>query len=79
MRAGLRSDTRARLTFPEVIIFLFALAILGALWPVVYDLLKQNAGELTQGEGLLLQMLLPGILLVLFSVVFVAVARGATR
>lgn len=69
-------DTRARLTIPDVMFLLFSVAILGALFPVFQDLMNKHAASMSTGEAYLLQLVLPLIIVVLFSVVFVTAIAG---
>lgn len=52
---------------------LFGFAFLAAVWPVIRDIMDQNATYLTAGEGLLWQMILPFLLLVIMSITYVNV------
>ena len=74
-----RRDTRGRITIVEVVTGVFALAFLGALWPVVQDALDSNVGMMSTGEAYLIQLLLPLMLLVMLSVVFVTAKSGGGR
>ncbi|WP_435125370.1 hypothetical protein [Halobaculum sp. D14] len=76
----LRRDRRGRLTLPDVVFTLFSVACLGALTPVFYTLLKQNAGEFSAGEQLLFQAMVPALLVVMLAMIYItAVGGGGTR
>lgn len=72
-------DTRGRLTIPDVLIGTFALAILGALWPVVAEGMDTATPEMTVGELYLARLLLPLMLLTLLAVVFAKATAGGQR
>jgi len=76
---SLRDDTRGRITIVEIVTSLFALGFVAALWPVVQDGLESNLGVLSAGEAYLIQLLLPLMLLVLLTVVFVTANAGGGR
>lgn len=67
---------RARITIPDLLFVLFAIAVLGALWPVWNNLFESNIGEIPTGTAWLLQLILPMALLVLVTVIFAKAARG---
>jgi hypothetical protein len=68
---------RARVTIPDVAFILFTVALLGALYPVFSDALVQNAGEMSTGVALLLQLVLPSIVLVMLYSLYQKAIRGA--
>lgn len=72
----LRSDDRGRLTPVDVVLGLAAVAVIGALWPVVNAGLTANANELSTGEGYLFQMVLAVMLIVLLVSFWRRVIRG---
>ena len=74
-----RSDTRGRITIVEIVTGVFALGFVAALWPVVQDALESNMNLLSTGEAYLFQILLPLMLLVMLSVVFVTANAGGGR
>ena len=76
---SLRDDTRGRITIVEIATSVFALGMVAALWPVVQDALESNLGLLSAGEAYLIQLLLPLMLLVLLTVVFVTANAGGGR
>jgi cytochrome c biogenesis factor len=76
---SLRDDTRGRITIVEIVTSVFALGFVAALWPVVQDGLESNIGQLSAGEAYLIQLLLPLMLLVLLTVVFVTANAGGGR
>lgn len=63
-------DDRGRLTLPGLVIFLLAIAYLGALGPVYMDLLNGSVDHLSTGEAFIYQLFLPFILLVTLAVQF---------
>lgn len=69
--------TRARLTLPGLLSILFALAVLGGLWPVVYDAMATNVGQLSTGELYAFRLLLPAMVLVMLTVLYVEATGGA--
>lgn len=73
----LQSDDRARITPPDVVLGLASLAFLGALVPVFYDSLGKRVGSLGQGELMLFQLVVPGVILVFLSMVYVKATAGA--
>lgn len=75
MQVPFIADERGRLTVPNVIFLLASFAFVAALWPVVYNGLQSNAGELSAGEAYLLQLILPFALLVIMSIMWVAGAK----
>jgi cytochrome c biogenesis factor len=74
-----RDDTRARITIVEVLTGTFALAFVAALWPVVADALDSSAGIMSTGEVYLVRIMLPLLLIVLLTVVFVTASAGGGR
>jgi cytochrome c biogenesis factor len=76
---SLRDDTRGRITIVEIVTSVFALGFVAALWPVVQDALESNLDLLSTGEAYLVQLLLPLMLLVLVTVVFVTANAGGGR
>jgi len=76
---SLRDDTRGRITIVEIVTSVFALGFVAALWPVLQDAIESNLGLLSTGEAYLFQLLLPLMLLVLLTVVFVTANAGGGR
>jgi len=74
-----RDDTRGRITIVEIVTSVFALGFVAALWPVVQAALESNIDLLSTGEAYLIQLLLPLMLLVLLTVVFVTANAGGGR
>jgi len=74
-----RGDCRGRITIVEVLLMMFTLAFLGALWPVVQDAIDSSASSLGTGELYLFRLLLPLMLLVMLSVLFVTASSGGGR
>jgi cytochrome c biogenesis factor len=74
-----RDDTRGRITIVEVLTGTFALAFVAALWPVVADALDSSAGIMSTGEVYLVRIMLPLLLIVLLTVVFVTASAGGGR
>lgn len=74
-----RADTRGRITIVEIVTAVFALGFVAALWPVVQDALESNVDMMSTGEAYLIQLLLPLMLLVILSVVFVTANAGGGR
>lgn len=78
MRAS--SDCRARLTLVDVVHITASMAVLVFLGVPFYDILQQQAGDLSPGVELLMQALVPVTLVALLVVIFtVAVKGGATK
>lgn len=69
-------DDRARITIVEILMSLFAMAFLGALWPVVSDSLDAAVSEMSVGVVYLMQLILPLMLLVLLSTVYATAGEG---
>jgi len=76
---SLRDDMRARITIVEVLTGTLALALVAALWPVVADALDGATGIMSTGEIYLVRILLPLMLVVLLTVVFVTASAGGGR
>jgi cytochrome c biogenesis factor len=74
-----RDDTRGRITIVEVLTGTFALAFVAALWPVVADSLDGATAIMSTGEIYLVRILLPLMLVVLLTVVFVTASAGGGR
>lgn len=70
---------RARLTPVDVIIYGVALFLLASLIGPIYTLLDAKAGELSMGTGLLFQMIVPAMLVMLLSVVYLTGASGGAQ
>jgi hypothetical protein len=71
-------DTRGRLTIPDVVFLLAALAFGAPLVVVFVDGMEANAGILTTGELYLYQLLVPGTVLVMLAVVFRKAVQGGS-
>jgi len=74
-----RDDTRGRITIVEVLTGTFALAFVAALWPVVADSLDSATALMSTGEIYLVRIVLPLMLVVLLTVVFVTASAGGGR
>jgi cytochrome c biogenesis factor len=74
-----REDERGRITIVEVLTGTFALAFVAALWPVVADSLDGATAIMSTGEIYLVRILLPLMLVVLLTVVFVTASAGGGR
>jgi len=74
-----RDDERGRITIVEVLTGTFALAFVAALWPVVADSLNGATGIMSTGEVYLMRIVLPLMLVVLLTVVFVTASAGGGR
>jgi cytochrome c biogenesis factor len=74
-----RDDERGRITIVEVLTGTFALAFVAALWPVVADSLDSSTGIMSTGEIYLMRILLPLMLVVMLTVVFVTASAGGGR
>lgn len=59
---------RGRITLVYILFVTVALVLLAALYPVYADLLNQNANELSPGQALLFQLILPALVLVMMSI-----------
>jgi hypothetical protein len=71
-------DDRARITLPNVVLWLAALAFLGALAPVFYSSLESAVGETSTG-ALLLYRLLPSLaVLILITVIWRKATAGVS-
>lgn len=68
---------RARITLVFILFVTVALVLLAALYPVYADLLNQNASELTPGQALLFQLVLPALVLVMMSITWRKAVGGA--
>lgn len=67
---------RGRITIVELLTGTFALAFVGALWPVVADSLDSSTSLMSTGEIYLIRILLPLMLLVLLTVIMVTAGQG---
>jgi len=70
---------RGRLTPVDVVLFLVAVAILGALGPVFLDFLSQNAYLASTPTVYLAQLLVPITVAVLLAIVYVNAAQGVLK
>lgn len=70
------ANTRGRLTIPDIARVVAALAVIGALWPVVSWGLDDQAGAMSAGESLLFQILLPATICVLLALSYRAALGG---
>lgn len=75
MRVG---DRRARLTIPDLMRVVMAMAVFAALWPVVQHGLDNSSG-LSTGDAYLLTLAAPAILLVLLVLSYRASLGGGAR
>lgn len=67
---------RGRITIVEVMLTLFTLAFMYALWPVVASSLDAATGQMSVGTVYLVRIMLPLMLLVLLSVIYVTANSG---
>lgn len=74
-----RDSREARITIPDLMMWLAAFAFLAALYPVYHEALVQHAGEISPGTAFLWQLVLPLALLVFFSIIFVKAIGGMPR
>lgn len=72
-------DPRGRITIVEVVMGLAAVAFLSALWPVVADALDTASSSMSTGEIYLFRLLLPLMLVVFLTTVFVTAIKGGGR
>lgn len=72
------SADRGRITITEIVTAVFVLAAIRGLWPVVMASVDQNISSLSVGETYLIRLLLPLMVLVLFSAVYLTSGQGAT-
>lgn len=72
----MHGDHRGRLTVPDVVFVLAAIAVIGALSPVFYDALRSNTSEMSTGTLYLLQLIIPFAIAVLFSVIYMKATAG---
>ncbi|QLD84611.1 hypothetical protein HWV23_02710 [Natronomonas halophila] len=70
------SDTRGRLTVPDIAFLTFSIAIVAALYPVFWERLQANVGVMSTGTAYLFQLILPLAVLVLLGVIFVKATAG---
>jgi hypothetical protein len=70
---------RARITIPNLLFWLMAMAFLGALAPVFFDALQAATSEVGQGTLLMYQLLFPVAILVLIGVIWRTATAGANR
>lgn len=61
---------RARITIPDILMLLMAFAFLGALYPVFWGFYSDNLSYLSPGAKYLFQLMLPLLLLVIYTVVY---------
>lgn len=68
---------RGQITIPDIVFFAAALIIIGGFAGPIYQLLNDNAGELSASSAYLLQMAVPGLLVTLLVIFFaLATTRG---
>lgn len=67
---------RGRITIVEVMVVLFALAMVRALFPVFNNALSSNLGSLSVGEVYLFRLLLPLMLLVLLATLYTTAGQA---
>lgn len=67
---------RARITLPDLVYILFALAFLGALYPVFFEALDMQAPNMMTGSVYIYQLILPLALLVMLTVIYVKATAG---
>ena len=63
-------DNRARLTVPDVVLALAAIAFIAVLYPVAQEGIAENTDTIPIEAMWLLQLVLPMVLLVWLAVVF---------
>lgn len=73
------SDTRGRLTLPDVAFITMSIAVFGALAPVLYTIINDNASELTTGQAYLIQIVVPLTVIVIMGVVYRVATAGVVR
>lgn len=70
------NSDRGRITVVEVLLTLFTLAFIYALWPVVDSSLDSATGEMSVGTVYLIRIMLPLMLLVMLSLIYVTANSG---
>jgi len=71
------ATSRGQITIPDIVFFAAALIILAGFARPIYQLLNDNASELSAGSGYLLQMVVPGLLVTMLIIFFaLATTRG---
>lgn len=58
--------------------FIFALAFVGALFPVFFEIFDQNAASFGEGTEMLVYLMLPSLTLVLLALLFAKGVGGRT-
>lgn len=71
-----RDENRGRITIVEVVVVLFALAMVRALYPVLNQSLSVSLDSLSVGETYLFRLLLPLMLLVLLATLYTTAGQA---
>lgn len=72
-------DDRARLTPVDVVIYGVAFMLLAIFAPMVYTVMRDNAGFLGTGEAYLFQMVVPALIVTLMFVVYLTAVSGGEQ
>lgn len=72
----LPSSDRGRLTLPDLAFITVGIALIGVMYPAVMSTYNANATELSTGEALLYQLMLPAIILVFMAVIYRTATTG---
>jgi len=73
----MRGDRRGRVTLPDVAFLTFAIAMLGALYPIFRNSLEASVSQMSTGTALLIQIVLPMTILVVLYALYRKAIRGA--
>jgi len=69
-------EDRGRITIVEVVVVLFSLAVVRALYPVLNHALEVSLDSLSVGETYLFRLLLPFMLLVLLATLYTTAGQA---
>lgn len=72
-------DRRARLTITDIVVVLLALAAMAAIYPAYDGLLADHGHLLNDGQMLIFQTIMPVMLIIVLSVLYLESVSGMAR
>ena len=67
---------RARITVSDILLYLYAIAVLAALYPVASSLLEARSASIPAGTTIAIETVFPGLVLVLITVIYLKAGLG---
>ena len=68
--------SRGRVTVPDVLVWLLAVAFLGGLYPVYSSIISVHIGAAPEGPAIILQTIFPLMTLILITTIYMKAGLG---